>query len=54
MVHEIKIDHDGQGTIKFDSLLDYVEADRLNDLVGETFKTLIKAEIDEGGDEDGE
>lgn len=51
MIRDIKIDHDGQGVIKFNSLLDHVEPDEINTLVGETFTVLFKATI-EGESED--
>lgn len=47
MIKSIGIDHDGQGTIKFNSMLDYAEANNINLIVGEEqFKVLFKAEIE--------
>lgn len=58
MVKEIKIDHDGEGIIKFNSMMDYIEPDELNTLVGEDiFKVMFEATTeaaDEDGDGDGE
>lgn len=53
MIKEIKIDHDGEGIVKFNSTLDYVEADNLNGLAGEILKLMFQAEIElEEKDED--
>lgn len=53
MINSINVDHDGVGKIRFNSLLDHVEADIINDLVGETFKVIFKASVeDEETDED--
>ena len=52
MIRDIRVDHDGQGIIKFNSLMDHVEADAINGLVGETFKAIFKANIEV--DKDGE
>ena len=54
MIKEIKVDHDGQGIIKFNSLMDAVEADSLNHLVGETFQVMFKAEVELEEDEEDE
>jgi hypothetical protein len=56
MLKEIKVDHDGQGMIKFNSQIDFVEANELNDLVGEKFTVLFKAnvQLEGGGEEDAE
>lgn len=52
MIKTINIDHDGAATIKFNSNFDYVEADNLNKLLGETLQLMFKAEIEvEGEDE---
>jgi hypothetical protein len=51
MIKNIGIDHDGQGTVKFNSQLDFVEADALNKLVGERFNIMFKAVIDVEGEE---
>lgn len=49
MVKEIKIDHDGEGQVKFNSMLDFVEADEINTLVGdELFKVAFKATTEAG------
>lgn len=54
MVKEIKINSDGSGTLRFNSQLDYVEANNLNLLSGELLQLLFKAdiEIDDESDED--
>lgn len=54
MIKEIKVDGDGEGTIKFNSQLDYVEADTINNLVGEEFDILFKATIEDAVDEAGD
>ena len=47
MLKEIKVDHDGEGIIKFTSQLDYVDADGINQLVGtEQFKVMFEAMIE--------
>ncbi|MCX7924157.1 MAG: hypothetical protein N3B21_19435 [Clostridia bacterium] len=55
MVKEIKIDHDGEGVVKFNSQLDHVEADEITTIVGdEIFKVMFEAkaeEVEEDGDE---
>jgi hypothetical protein len=51
MIKEIKVDHDGQGIIKFNSLMDHVEAQNINEIVGATFKVVFKAEIEEAGED---
>ena len=48
---EIKIDDDGEAVIKFNSSLDYVEADNLNGLVNEILKVAFKASIEDKGEE---
>lgn len=57
MVKEIKIDHDGEGIVKFNSMLDHVEADELNTMVGEDifqvrFEATTEATDEEDGDDD--
>ena len=53
MIKSLNIDHDGQGTIKFNSMLDYVEADNINTIVGEEqIKVLFKAEIESEDEEE--
>lgn len=47
MLNQIAIDHDGQGKIRFNSLLDAVNADEINNLVGETFNAMFKASIED-------
>lgn len=54
MIKSIGIDHDGQGTIKFNSQLDYIEANTINTLVGERFTVLFKAEVDVESEEENE
>ena len=51
MVKEVKFDHDGESLVKFNSTLDYIEADNLNGLAGEILNILFKAKIEE---EDGD
>jgi len=54
MLSEIKVGNDGQGIIKFNSQLDYVEKASLNQLSGEILNLLFKADIeneDEGGED---
>jgi len=54
MLNEFKIDHDGQGIMKFNGMLDYVESDNLNCLVGQLFKVRFKATVDDVSDVEGE
>jgi len=47
MLKNVTIDHDGEAVLKFNSQLDYVEADNINDLAKtERFTLLMKAEIE--------
>lgn len=46
MINSINIDHDGQGKVRFNSLLDHVEAGSINDIVGKVFKVNMKAMIE--------
>ena len=53
-IKEIKIDKDGKGVLRFNSQIDYVEVDALNNLVGEEqFTCMFKSTIsvEEEGDE---
>jgi hypothetical protein len=53
MVKEIKIDHDGEGQVKFNSMLDFVEADEINTLVGDDlFKVMFKATSEEASEDE--
>lgn len=52
-VKEIKIDNDGEGIVKFNSMLDYVNADDINALVGtDLVKVRFEAEIEEAEEQD--
>lgn len=54
-VKEIKVDNDGEGVVKFNSMLDFVNADFINSLVGtDLIKVLFTAEIEDVEDEEGE
>lgn len=54
MVKEIKIDHDGEGQVKFNTMVDYAEVDELNTLVGvELFRVMFTATT-EAADDDGD
>ena len=47
-IKEIKIDGDGEGVIKFNSLNDFVEVNNLNKIVTkELFQVMFKSEIEE-------
>lgn len=49
MVHNISVDRDGQGTLKFNSMLDHVDANAINDLASrndEPLMILLKADIE--------
>lgn len=47
-VKEIKIDGDGEGTVKFNSMLDFINADFINSLVGtDLVKAMFVAEVEE-------
>ncbi len=55
MVKEIKIDHDGEGILKFNSMMDHIEPDELNTLVGEDlFKVMFEATTEAADDGDGD
>ena len=47
MLKDMKIGGDGEGVVKFNSSLDYVEADNLNGLISEILTVRFKAEIEE-------
>lgn len=48
MVKDIRIDHDGEGTIKFNSMVDQAEVQLMHLLANdEQFKILLKAKIEE-------
>jgi hypothetical protein len=54
-VREVKIDHDGEGGLKFNSMSDYVDIDNLNKLVGTEFFTVMftaDVEVEEEEEED--
>lgn len=58
-VKQIIIDGDGESTIKFNGLNDYIEMDNLNLLPlnsdeNKEFVVLMETDIEEEGDEDGE
>jgi hypothetical protein len=49
MITNISVDRDGQGTMRFNSLLDHVESPALNDLASrndEPMVLFLKADID--------
>lgn len=49
MIHSVKIDGDGEGTIKFNSQLDFANLEVINELAirnDEPFELFLKAEID--------
>ncbi len=50
MIKELKFDSDGESTAKFNSILDFVEAENLNGLAGEVLMALFKATVAEDGD----
>jgi len=51
MLKEIRVDHDGEGIVKFNSMIDFVEADNINSLVGnDLFKVRFTAEIEDVGE----
>jgi hypothetical protein len=57
MVQSINVDRDGQGTMKFNSQLDFVEAATLNELASrndEPLILLLKADIDVESDAEAE
>lgn len=58
-IKQITIDGDGESTIKFNGLNDYIEMDNLNILPtnsdeNKLFTVMMEAEIEEEGDDDGE
>lgn len=46
MINDIKISGDGESTIKFNSLLDYVESNNLNNLIGDILTIRFRATIE--------
>ena len=55
MLKSFMMDHDGEGTVTFNSQYDFVEANALNDLVGKKdsiIKLLFRAEIEEENTEE--
>lgn len=47
MIKEIKIDGDGEGMIKFNSQMDFINANAMNKLAqGESFKVMLDAKIE--------
>jgi len=53
MVKEIKIDHDGEGIVKFNSMLDHVNADEITTIVGdEIFKVQFEATSEEAEEDE--
>lgn len=47
-VKEIKVDGDGEGIVKFNSMLDFINADFINSLVGtDLIKVMFVAEVEE-------
>lgn len=54
-IRDIRIGGDGESTIKFNGLSDYIEMDNLNILVtNERFNVMFEAEIEEENDGEGE
>lgn len=54
-IKQIKTDHDGSATLKFNSITDFVDINNVNELVGQKgFKTRFTAEIQLENDSDGE
>lgn len=52
-IKEIKVDNDGEGTVKFNSMLDFVNADFINSLVGtDLVKVKFTAMIEDDGEEE--
>lgn len=55
MIKNIAIDHDGNSTIRYNSNMDHVEADSVNDLArmkNEDVRFMFKASIEEESEED--
>jgi hypothetical protein len=55
MVHNISVDRDGQGTLKFNSQLDFIESANINELAERNEEPLIimlKADIEDLTDDD--
>jgi len=47
-IKSVTIDGDGESVVKFNSIIDYVEIDNVNEIVGdEEFKTLFTSEVEE-------
>jgi len=52
MVKNISVDHDGEGTIKFNSMVDQCDAGNMHTLYGdEPFKIMLEADIEESEEE---
>lgn len=53
MIRSINIDHDGEGSIKFNSMTDQSEVQLMHHLVGEEpFKIMFEAEIEQDKEEE--
>lgn len=56
-IKEIKVDGDGEGIVKFSSMIDFINPDSINSLVGtELVKVMFSAQVEdtEEDNEDGE
>lgn len=53
-LQEVKVDHDGESAIKLNSSLDYIEADGLNNLIGEVLalRFIATVEVEEEDEEE--
>lgn len=55
MLKDFRISHDGEGQIKFNSQIDFVEVDNLNKLAGtEIFMIKLQSDLEDIEDEDSE
>lgn len=55
MINNINIDHDGEGKIKFNSQIDYVELNSISKLIDtEIFKLSLSADVEDTEEEENE
>jgi hypothetical protein len=57
MLKEVKVDHDGASVVKFNSMIDHVNADDINTMVGEDLMQIkldADSQYQEDKDEEGE
>lgn len=46
MIKEVRVDNDGEGLIKFNSSLDYIEPESFNGIAGEILQIFFRASVE--------